>query len=333
MTDFWRGKRVLVAGGSGFVGSHLVERLVEAGARVTATASTEPTLRRFLAPVLDRVTAAVGDLCDLAHARRTLRGHDVGMHLAARVGGVAYNVAHPASLFRDNLQPFLSVMEAARLESTPRLLVTSSACVYPRDASVPTPEGEGFLGVPEATNDGYGWAKRMEEFVADAYAREFGLDVCVARPVNTYGPRDDFDPRTGHVVPALIRRVLGGETPLRVWGDGTATRSFLYVDDLVRGLMAVVERARQREAINIATDEEVSIADLARLVVRLAGRDVPIEFDAARPSGQPRRLCDTTCARTRLGFKAEVPLGEGVARTIAWYRAHAAPVAQTSARP
>lgn len=320
MADFWRDKRVLVAGGSGFVGSHLVERLLAAGARVTATASRAATLRRFLAPVLDRIAVAVGDLGDSGQARRAVQGHDVVMYLAARVGGVAYNVAHPASLFRENLTPFFSVIEAAREACTPRFLVTSSACVYPGDASVPTPESEGRAGGPEPTNAGYGWAKRMEEFLAEAYHAEFGLDVCVARPVNAYGPRDDFDPQTSHVIPSLIRRVLGGENPLRVWGDGTATRSFLYVDDLARGLMAVAERARPTDAINIATDEEISIGDLARLVVRLSGRDTAIEFDPSKPSGQPRRLCDTTIARTHLGFTADVGLEDGLRRTLAWYR-------------
>lgn len=320
MMDFWRGTRVLVAGGSGFVGSHLVARLVEAGARVTATASTDVSLRRFLAPLLDHITPLVGDLTDPAHARAALRDQDVVFNLAARVGGIAYNVAHPASLFRDNLEPFLSVIEAARLEGTPRFVVTSSACVYPRDASVPTPEGEGFAGVPEPTNGGYGWAKRMEEYLAEAYHAEFGLDVCVARPVNAYGPHDTFDPERSHVIPSLIRRVLGGENPLRVWGDGTATRSFLYVDDMVRGLILVGERARQVGAINIATDEEISIGDLAQLVVRLGGRDTVIEFDPAKPSGQPRRVCDTALARQAVGFKADVSLEDGLTRTIAWYR-------------
>src|SRR5262245_44178526 len=152
MTDFWRGVPVLVAGGSGFVGSHLVARLAEAGARVSTTASSEATLRRFLAPLLDRVTPFVADLRDPRHPRPPVRGQRVVFDLAARVGGIAYNAAHPASLFRDNLEPFLSVIEAARLEATPRFVVTSSACVYPRDASVPTPEHEGFARVPESTN-------------------------------------------------------------------------------------------------------------------------------------------------------------------------------------
>jgi GDP-L-fucose synthase len=321
MSDFWRGKRVLVTGASGFVGSHLVERLLEVGARVTATASTDSTLRRFLFPVLDRLVPVVGDLADPAHARRAVHGQDVVMHLAARVGGVVYNSAHPASLFHRNLRPFMSIIEAVRLEGTPRLLVTSSACVYAREASVPTPECEGFAGAPELTNRGYGWAKRMEEYLAGAYRAEYGLDVCVARPVNAYGPRDDFEPDTSHVIPALIRRVLGGERPVVVWGDGTATRSFLYVDDFVRGLMVMAERARHAEAINIATEEEVSIGDLARLIVRLSGQATSVVFDPSRPTGQPRRLCDASLARELLGFEAKVLLEDGLARTIAWYRA------------
>jgi GDP-L-fucose synthase len=321
VSRFWRGRPVLVTGGSGFIGSHLVELLVESGARVTATASSEATKGRFLDSLKGEISFSVGDLRDADHARRAVRGHDVVMHLAARVGGIAYNIAHPGSIFRENLQTFMCVLEAARQEGVGRFLVTSSACVYPRFCSIPTPEAEGFVGRPEETNEGYGWAKRMEEFLGEAYAREYGMEIRIARPYNAYGPRDNFDPATSHVIPALIRRVFSGEDPMVVWGDGTATRSFLYVGDFARGLMAVVEHSPRVEAVNIGADEEVSVRDLAELIVKLSGRSVKLEFDASKPGGQPRRRCDTALAERLLGFRARVPLAEGLRRTIDWYRA------------
>jgi GDP-L-fucose synthase len=310
----------LVTGGNGFIGSHLVELLVDGGALVIATASRPETRTRFLQQVLDRIEVRVGDLSDLGHARRCMAGADILMCLAARVGGIEYNLRHPGSIFRDNLSPFLSVIEAARLEGTPRVLVTSSACVYPRLCAIPTPEEEGFRDRPEPTNEGYGWAKRMQEFVAEAYAREFGMNFCIARPYNAYGPRDNFAPESSHVIPALIRRVEAGEDPLVVWGDGTGTRSFLYVTDFARGLMLVAEKSPQVGAINIGARDETSVRELAETIVELSGRSVRIEFDARKPAGQPRRCCDTSLAERLLGFRATVSLREGLARTIAWYR-------------
>jgi len=241
------------------------------------------------------------------------------MHLAAQVGGIEYNMHHPGSIFVRNMGVFMSVLEAARQAGVARFLVTSSACVYPRHCTVPTPEDEGFRDRPEPTNEGYGWAKRMEEFLGEAYSREYGMHVRIARPYNAYGPRDNFHPASSHVIPALIRRVLAGENPLTVWGDGSATRSFLYVTDFARGLMAVVEKSPQVSAINIGAAEETTIRDLAHTIVRLSGKNVDLVFDASKPGGQPRRNCHTTLAERVLGFRAQVSLEEGLRRTTAWY--------------
>ncbi len=318
---FWTGRKVLVTGGNGFIGSHLVERLVREGAFVTASSSSEARRFRYLDAVRNDIRTVVGDLADPACAARAVNGQEIVMHLAARVGGIAYNLAHPASIFRDNLAAFMAVIEAARSAGVARFLVTSSACVYPRRCTVPTPEDEGFLDRPEPSNEGYGWAKRMEEFLGTAYERQFDMKVVVARPYNAYGPRDNFAEASSHVIPALIRRVLRGDDPLVVWGDGSITRSFLYVTDCVRGLMAAVERARDASPINIGTDEEVTIADLARIIVGASGRDVRVAFDATRPMGQPRRACDTRRATKLLGFHPEVSLKDGLRATIDWYRA------------
>jgi len=324
MSEFWRGRSVLVTGGNGFIGSHLVPLLVEAGACVTTTASSERTKDKFGQYSTEaNAVCVVGDLRDQEHAHRVVKEQEIVIHLAAWVGGIAYNIAHPGSIFRENLQAFMAVLDAARQEDVKRFLVTSSACVYPRTCLIPTPETEGFVGRPEPTNEGYGWAKRMEEFLGETYAREYGMNICIARPYNAYGPRDNFDSATSHVIPALIRRVHSGENPVVVWGDGTATRSFLYASDFARGLMAVAERSTQVEAINIGADEEISIRDLAELIVALSGQSVKLEFDASKPGGQPRRRCDITLAERLLGFRAQVSLAEGLRRTIEWYRSQA----------
>ena len=318
--SFWKGQRVLVTGGNGFIGSHLVELLLAQGARVTTTASSPATEFRFLKRVKSDIRTVVGDLADPDVARRAVAGQDVVFHLAARVGGIEYNVKHPGSIFRDNMTAYMSVLDAARVANVGLFVVTSSACVYPRHCTIPTPEEEGFKDRPEPTNEGYGWAKRMQEFLGEAYAKEFGMKIRIARPYNCYGPRDNFDPASSHVIPALIRRLMSGENPLVVWGDGSASRSFLYVTDFARGLMAVAERSPQVEAINIGADEETTIKELAETLVRLSGMRTEIVFDPSKPAGQPRRRCDTRLAERLLGFRAEVSLEEGLAKTIAWYR-------------
>lgn len=325
--EFWTGRKVLVTGGNGFIGSHVVEQLVAAGAIVTSTASSERTKYRHLDNVRHTVRTVVGDLADPACAKEAVTGQEIVMHLAARVGGLQYNLAHPGSIFRDNMTAFLSVIEAARQERVDRLLVTSSACVYPRDCSVPTPEAEGFVGRPEPSNEGYGWVKRMEEFVGGAYAREFSMQVRVARPYNAYGPRDNFDESSSHVIPAMIRRVARGDNPLVVWGDGRATRSFLYVTDFARGLLAATERGTDVEPINLGSDEEVTIGHLAQLVIEESGSAAKVLFDASKPVGQPRRACDTSRAERMLDFRAVVPLRDGLRETIRWYRTYQAALA------
>lgn len=219
----------------------------------------------------------------------------------------------------------MSVIEAVRLERTLRLLVTGSACVCAREASVPTPEGEGFAGMPELADRGDEWAKRMEEYVADAYRAEYGLDVCVARPVNAYGPRDDFEPDTSHVIPALIRRVVGGETAVVVWGDGAATRSFLFGDDVVRGLMVMAERAEHAGG-DQHRDRRGSIDRGSRVPHRAAewtADERGLRSVEAHGHGPAEAALRRLSGARALGCKAEVPLEDGLARTVAWYRATA----------
>ena len=224
-------------------------------------------------------------------------------------------------MFRDNITVFLASMEAARRAAVGRVLVVSSACVYPRFCAIPTPESEGFRDRPDPSNEGYGWSKRMEEYLAGAYAKEFGMSVAVARPYNCYGPRDNFDPDSSHVIPALVRKAFDRRSPvLEVWGSGRQSRSFLYVSDFADGLIRICERARDAEPTNLGADEETTIATIARLIVDCAGTGKTLRFDESQPEGQPRRRCDTSRLRTLYDFRARVPLADGLRATVDYFR-------------
>lgn len=326
-SEFWAGKRVLVTGGAGFIGSHVVEQLLAHRARVTVPVLNPARAGRFLAPRLSEIQVVTADLRDPAAAERVLRDQEIVMHLAAVVGGIEYNIAHPASIFRDNMLVFMTTIEAARRAGVDRFLVTSSACVYPRHCSIPTPESEGFRDRPEPTNEGYGWAKRMEEFLGESYAREYGMNVCIARPYNCYGPRDNFDKESSHVIPALIRRIwTDRENPLKVWGSGKQSRSFLYVEDFARGLLEVVEKHPKAEALNIGADSETTIAELVETLGKIHqdtnGSPLQFVFDTSKPEGQPRRRCDTRLAEARIGYRARWDLESGLRETVKWYLEH-----------
>ena len=323
---FFRGRTVAVTGGSGFIGSHVVEQLLALGAHCIVVArSTSP---RFLAASADRVEFRACDLSSLEAAREGIHGASVVMAVAASVAGLKYNAEHPASIFDANLRLFLNTIRAAQEAAVKRFLVTSSACVYPRFCSLPTPESDGTVGEPEPTNSGYGWAKRMEEYLGAQYAKEFGLSVAIARPYNAYGPRDNFANETSHVIPALIRKALectGDE--FGVWGDGSHSRSFLHADDFARGLVEVAARYPVADPVNIGADEEVTIGDVAREIARtvseIRGREISPRFQPAGLTGQPRRHCDTTKARRELGFESRIPFRDGLRQTILWYSEHA----------
>ena len=313
--SFWEGKKVLVAGGGGFIGSHVVERLLRnhRGVRVTAAGRMSAENKRNLSEVLRHPGLRVikGDLRDPRFCRKACKGQDVALNLAAIVGGVGYNSAHHASLFRDNMTLQINVLEAARLEGVKRYLVVSTACVYPRDCVIPTPETEGFRDEPELTNRGYGWSKRMGEYLGRAYAEEFGMKVAIVRPYNAYGPRDHYDLDKSHVIAALVRRVCEGESPLKVWGDGTSTRAFLYVDDFARGLLDVAEKYRVEKGLDLLDVEDL---DLAEGTVRVLGkgskeRMVPVH-DRARRSLE-RFLRSRAAAFSGKAVDPQVFLGRG----------------------
>lgn len=317
---FWDGKKTMVTGGVGFVGSHAVDMLVDLGAKVTVADNLKNSTMKNLDQVKDEIRLVEADITDLEQAKKACSGQDVVLNLVARVGGIGYNLDHPGTMFRDNVLMSTMVLEAARQCGVERFLTVSSACVYPRHCTIPTPETEGFLEDPEPTNFGYGWAKRVAEVQSRAYNMEFGMKIAIARPYNAYGPRDHFDPATSHVIPALIKRIYDDEDPLVVWGSGEQTRAFLYVKDFARGLIETVEKYPECDAVNIGTDEEVTIKDLVGLLLEVSGKDPEVAFDTSKPSGQPRRNCDTRKAREKVGFEARYTLKDGLTETIEWYR-------------
>jgi GDP-L-fucose synthase len=303
--------RVLVTGGAGFLGSRLVERLRGEGDDVS------------IARRADYDLTSMEDTARLFADTKP----EVVYHLAAEVGGIGANRANPGRYWYANLMMGAHVLEQARLHSTPKLVVAGTICAYPKLAPVPFHEEDLWNGYPEETNAPYGVAKKSILVGAQSYREQYGTNAIFLLPVNLYGPGDNFDLETSHVIPALIRKMIEaherGDEEIVLWGDGTPTREFLYVDDCARALALAGERYNGAQPVNLGTGEEIAIRDLAELVREETGFAGQIRWDASRPNGQPRRQLDTTRARELFGFTAEVPLREGVARTVAWYRANA----------
>lgn len=317
---FWTNKRVLVTGGTGFIGSHVVEKLVVLGAKVTVMDNLSNGKIKNIEYLRGRVKFMKGDCTNPRDALAACKNQECILNLAARVGGIEYNRTHQGTMLHDNIIIASTMIEAAREANVDRFLVISSACVYPHNALVPTPESEGFRGEPESTNGGYGWAKRMAETLGKYYAEEFGMNVGIVRPYNAYGPRDHFDSATSHVIPALIKRVMDGEDPVIVWGSGTQTRAFLYVEDLAEGMIQAIEKYPQPDPINLGTDEEVSIAELVSMIINISGVKASVRFDSSKPDGSPRRNSDNTKVKENVGFTAKTSLQEGITKTVKWYK-------------
>jgi len=316
--NFYKDKNVLVTGGNGFIGSFVVERLLKDGANVSIASRTQ---KKFLTHVENDIKFVKCDLLNKNDALNACKDQDFVFHLASKVAGIGYNIEHSGTMMTENSIMSLNMLDAARKSSIERYQYISSTCVYPREASIPTPEGEGMLGDPEPSNLGYGWAKRVGELQAKMHAKEFGMKVSIIRPMNAYGPRDDFDPETSHVIPALIRKIINAKTEVSIWGSGNQTRSFVYVDDVARGMLIALEKLTAPDPINIGTDEEIKIKDLVSMIVNITGmNDLQIKYDKTKPEGQLRKTADTKKAEELIQYKPKYSLEEGLKHTIDWYR-------------
>jgi GDP-L-fucose synthase len=300
--------RTVVTGGAGFLGSHLVELLVAAGHEVTVP-------RR-----------AVYDLTRMDDAARLFAETqpELVFHLAAEVGGIGANRVNPGRYWYANLMMGAHVLEQARLHETPKVVVAGTVCAYPKHTPVPFREDALWDGYPEETNAPYGVAKKSVLVGAQAYREQYGLDTIFLLPTNLYGPRDNFDLQTSHVIPALIRKMSESRDEVVLWGDGSPTREYLYVEDCAEALLAAAERYDGAEPVNLGTGVETSIRETAELIAEAVGFHGSITWDTSMPNGQPRRCLDASRAHALLGWRARTPLREGIARTVDWYRAQAA---------
>jgi GDP-L-fucose synthase len=308
--SFWERRRVLVTGGGGFFGRRLVRRLEsERPAAVVAPRSSDYDLR------------------DAAAVERCLRDArpDVVVHAAASVGGIGANRSHPGRFFYDNAVMGIQLIEASRCLGVGKFVCLGTVCAYPGETPVPFREEDLWNGYPEPTNAPYGLAKKMLLVQLQSYRAEYGFAGIYLIPVNLYGPGDNFDPETSHVIPAMIRRFAeAAERHLPevvLWGDGSPTREFLHVDDAAEAVALAAERYDAPEPVNVGTGSEIAIRDLAERIARLTGFSGKIAWDRTKPNGQMRRRLDTTRARDAFGFAARIPLDEGLAQTVAWWRA------------
>lgn len=308
MTDL-RARRVWVTGGHGFLGSHVCERLQAAGAEVVAPSHAELELR---------------DAEATASFAERLRP-EIAIHLAARVGGIGANERHPGTFWRDNTLMGASVLEAARRGGAQRLVVVGTVCAYPKFTPVPFAETDLWSGYPEETNAAYGVAKRALATGLLAYRTEFGLGGCYLLPANLYGPRDDFRPSHSHVIPALVRKCVEAKaqdaTEIEVWGTGSASREFLFVDDCAEAIVLAAAKIDDPAPMNLGTGCEVTIRELVAAVAAATGFTGKVRWNPARPDGQPRRSLDVGQAERLLGWRAATPLDVGLMKTVAWYEA------------
>jgi GDP-L-fucose synthase len=309
MASFWSGRRVVVTGGAGFLGSCVTRALVQRG----CPAPFVPRSREY-------------DLRKESDIVRMLKDArpDLIIHLAAVVGGIGANRENPGRFFYDNLMMGAQLMEQARLGRVAKLVAVGTVCSYPKFAPVPFREDDLWNGYPEETNAPYGLAKKMLLVQSQAYRQQYGFNSIFLLPVNLYGPGDNFDPRTSHVIPALIKKcvdaVESGAPEIPVWGTGSATREFLYVEDAAEGIVLAAEHYDGAEPVNLGAGREIAIRDLVDLIARLTGFTGRIVWDATKPDGQPRRMLETSRAATLFGFVAKTSFEEGLRQTIEWYR-------------
>ncbi len=309
--SFWQAKRVLVTGGAGFFGSFVVDGLRRRGATDVFV-----------------VRSKEYDLVDRGACRRVIADAkpDVVFHLAARVGGIGANRDNPGGMLFDNAMMGLQMIEECRLAKVPKTVIAGTICAYPKFAPIPFHEEDMWNGYPEETNAPYGIAKKLLLVQSQAYRQQYGMNSIVLFPVNMYGPRDNFDLRTSHVIPAMIRKCIAareaGQVDVTLWGDGSPTREFIYAEDAAEAFILAAERYDASEPVNIGSGTEISIKDLATAIAEATGFTGRFVWDTSQPNGQPRRQLDVTRAKERFGFEAKTSFAKGLEKTVAWYLEH-----------
>ncbi len=306
-------QKILVTGGAGFLGKQVVAQLLAAGAdkeKISIPRSKDL------------------DLCKLENCQKAVDQQDLVIHLAAHVGGIGLNKEKPAELFYDNLMMGTQLIHAAYQAGVSKFVCVGTICAYPKFTPVPFKEEDLWIGYPEETNAPYGIAKKALLVQLEAYRQQYDFNGIYLLPVNLYGPGDNFDPASSHVIPALIRKVheakVAGDRSISVWGDGSPTREFIYSDDAARGIVMGAQSYNSSDPVNLGTNREITIKDLITLICKLMDYDGELVWQTDKPNGQPRRCLDTSRAKDRFGFEAEIGFEEGLHRTIAWYRSNAA---------
>lgn len=306
---FWENQRVVVTGGAGFLGSHLVDALKGRG------------VKKVIVP-----RSATCDLRVRENCHRVVQGADIVIHLAAKVGGIGFNQEHSAEIVFDNLVMGAHFLEEARLANVKKFVIIGTVCAYPKFTPIPFKEEDLWGGYPEETNAPYGLAKKMLLVQSQAYRKQYGFNSIFLLPTNLYGPRDNFDPASSHVIPALIKRILdakkNGVKEVIIWGTGKATRDFLFVEDAAEGIVLATERYNKGDPVNLGSGIEVPIKEIVELIAGLAGFDGEIIWDTSKPDGQPRRCLATDRAKNEFGFESRTSLRGGLKRTIDWYIEH-----------
>ena len=306
--EYWTTRRVMVTGGAGFLGAWVVRKLRQRGCQsIFVPRSQDYDLRHG-----EAIRRAISEAAP-----------EIIIHLAARVGGIGANRAHPAEYFYDNLMMGVPLLHEAWRAGVSKFVAIGTVCAYPKFTSVPFREDDLWDGYPEETNAPYGLAKKMLLVQSQAYRQQYGYNSIFLLPVNLYGPGDNFDPDSSHVIPALIKKCVDaktrGDDAIEVWGDGSPTREFLYVEDAAEGILLAAERYNDSQPVNLGSGKEVSIKALVEMIARLTGLEGKIVWDTTKPNGQPRRSLDTSRAHRVFGFKAQVWFAEGLRQTIEWY--------------